>query len=583
MHGMTNGEQAKFMKELESRSQYYDPEECMLKVMIEKPFAYHSRVAGELHPVRESLGYAIALLDSGVKMNLDRAVQILERVIQLQDTDPASPTCGIWSWYLEEPLQQMAPPDYNWADFCGVYLLQAELDYGEQLPTEVRSSIREALFHACGSIMKRQVPPTYTNIAAMDAFVTLAAGELLGWKEALDYGRAHLAMFYLYTVENGTFTEYNSPTYTLTVLAEITRMLAYIQDAECLRMAEELNRIAWRCIAIHYHQPTGQWSGPHSRCYRSLQGAELWSLIQQATGGEARLLEESAVIVGMESPRLRYRCPEEFIRYFTVSPEPHTEEEAFPETYYLNGEGPLQAATTYQSKGFSLGTFRVSDLWNQRRALVAYWGTRARPSYLHFRCLKDGFDYSSAVIKTVQEQGNVLAAVNFALDGGDTHLSLDKVKDATIRARDLRLRFEFGGEPERLSIPDSWQEGSTTEIAGEEVSIRLHVPYCRFGGSRGRFEVVRDAGERTVCLDIVLHHGEETELNFAELGEAVCAFALSMTKTEEAGNWFAAPDAAAEGDFLTLHWQTPLRTLQMQAGKRPSSILTLYEDSAQSV
>jgi hypothetical protein len=29
---------------------------------------------------------------------------------------------GIWPWLAEESLAEMAPPDWNWADFCGMRL-----------------------------------------------------------------------------------------------------------------------------------------------------------------------------------------------------------------------------------------------------------------------------------------------------------------------------------------------------------------------------------------------------------------------------------------------------------------------------
>lgn len=34
----------------------------------------------------------------------------------------APATIGIWAWTYEEPLSQMCPPDWNWADFIGVSL-----------------------------------------------------------------------------------------------------------------------------------------------------------------------------------------------------------------------------------------------------------------------------------------------------------------------------------------------------------------------------------------------------------------------------------------------------------------------------
>ena len=38
--------------------------------------------------------------------------KIIGKVLSLQDTDPSSKTYGIWPWLLEEPLEQMSPPDW---------------------------------------------------------------------------------------------------------------------------------------------------------------------------------------------------------------------------------------------------------------------------------------------------------------------------------------------------------------------------------------------------------------------------------------------------------------------------------------
>ena len=96
----------------------YDPDEQMLKVEFSSP-GYHSRVASgtPVHPTRESLMYALALLQRDDPGDVRRAESILHRVLPLQDTAQQSPTCGVWPWLLEEPLDAMAAPDPNWADF----------------------------------------------------------------------------------------------------------------------------------------------------------------------------------------------------------------------------------------------------------------------------------------------------------------------------------------------------------------------------------------------------------------------------------------------------------------------------------
>ena len=88
--------------------------------LLAEPFdspGYHTRIAngGVVHGTVQSLRYALALLQSGDESCHERAGGIVHAVLGLQDTNAASPTYGIWPWFLEEPLSEMSPPDWNWA------------------------------------------------------------------------------------------------------------------------------------------------------------------------------------------------------------------------------------------------------------------------------------------------------------------------------------------------------------------------------------------------------------------------------------------------------------------------------------
>ena len=87
---------------------------------------YHSQMSNGawVHGTRDSLDYALALLQAGGGENEARATAVIHHVLQYQDTDPFSRIYGIWPWLMEEPLAKMNPPDWNWADFCGARLAQ---------------------------------------------------------------------------------------------------------------------------------------------------------------------------------------------------------------------------------------------------------------------------------------------------------------------------------------------------------------------------------------------------------------------------------------------------------------------------
>ena len=180
---MTIDPKKMLLQQLEVWHDEYTPE----LLMVRKPFhtpGYHSTLKNVAftHPTLAACVYALGLLDSRQPVHVERAQLILEQVISLQDQNPESATFGIWSWFYEEPLEMMAPPDWNWADFCGKRLVLSEQRHSDLLSAGLREQIRHALFCSCDAIIKRNVGPNYTNIAIMGAFVNLLTGEDL-WEE----------------------------------------------------------------------------------------------------------------------------------------------------------------------------------------------------------------------------------------------------------------------------------------------------------------------------------------------------------------------------------------------------------------
>ena len=404
----------------------YDPAERMLKDRFSSPGYHTTLTGGDVHSTRAALNYAVALLDTYDEDLKQRAEDILVRVIALQDQDPASKTYGIWSWFLEEPLDKMSPPDWNWADFCGTALLQVAVNHRERISPEVMEKVDAAIKCAARSIQRRNVGPGYTNIAIMGTYVTMLAAELYDLADLKDYAMARWRKFREYTLENGSFTEYNSPTYTIVALKELGRMVAHFKDPEALAIAREMYDLAWKEIAMHFHPPTRQWAGPHSRCYQTLLGPDALALIQRGTGGR--------VDFGVDKPsidefRLALPCPPDYEPLFTKLDQPRMVSQVF-----VKGANPV-VGTTYFHPEFALGSINRGDLWNQRRPLLAYWGSAPSPSYLRLRFLHDNYDFTAAQFFSAQSAGKVLAGINFATDGGDRHPSLDRIKNAKIRAK----------------------------------------------------------------------------------------------------------------------------------------------------
>jgi hypothetical protein len=536
----TTGQLARLNQALKSHHANYDPAARMVRERFHSP-GYHTTLKGGfVHGTRANLVYAVALLDTGDEALRQRAEDVLRAVIALQDQNPESKTYGIWPWFFEEPLDKMSPPDWNWADFCGVQLLQVAIDHRSRLTPEVAALVDTSIRHAARSVQRRNVGPGYTNIAIMGAYVTLVAAEIYGWDDLRAYALARWKRFYDCTKEQGSFTEYNSPNYSVVALSELARMRLHAQDAGARRMVEELYRLAWEDAARHFHAPSRQWAGPHSRSYSTLLSKGTLAFIQR--GSEGRL-DFGADDPGIVEQRLPAPYPRELDPFFTTLTNPRDVVQT-----YLKAESPI-VGTTHLEPAFALGTVNRGEFWNQRRALVAYWGTADKTSYLHLRFLRDGYDFSAAQFFSAQRGGEVVAAVNFATDGGNTHISLDRLKDGVFRAKDLRLRFEFGGEAgkSRLTAPKRLSE--PVRVAFGELQVAVQVPYAAFGNVRPHWE--SSTKDSKAALDVVFHQGEDREFRMSDLEAAATGLAVSIAKERVA---LPAAVATVRDGRLGLEW-----------------------------
>ena len=158
----------------------FDAAEAMLTTRIGPDYHYHTNVRSSVvHVTRDSLDYALELLETKNPERLARAERVLDRMLSIQEADPASKWYGLWGYYLEEPAPKMSPADFNWADFNGATLLMIEARHGARLPADLQARVKRAIHHCAISIRRRNVAMSYTNIAVQGTFVTLAAANLL--------------------------------------------------------------------------------------------------------------------------------------------------------------------------------------------------------------------------------------------------------------------------------------------------------------------------------------------------------------------------------------------------------------------
>lgn len=501
----------------------FDPEVNMVCQEFKNP-GYHSRTptGTVVHDTRASLAYAHELLLEPAPGNIGRALAILRQVVPLQDTDPVSKTYGIWSWHLEEPLDQMDPPDWNWADFCGLTLSKIWLDARDHLPEEMRQAIRQAIHHCAGSIYRRNMGPHYTNISIMGGIVTTIAGELLEEPRMVEYGERRLRQAVEYYQAQGGFNEYNSPTYTRVVMLDCEDGLRYVQSpaaAECIRFLHEKT---WETVAHHYHPATGQWSGPHSRDYHVFMRVEMGHYLETRAGVAYRRhpLAEIKETTAVDHPtRSAQPCPERLLERFQALPEP---EYQLREQFGLRRGVPV-IGTTWFSDAACLSTVNYDHFWDQRRLLLGFWNGAAKSAVaLRLRFMHDGHEFCSAFAWQVQEGRDVLCAMQLLLGRGDMHPEWGNPPEDCFTAEDFRIRVELYG----LEVEAAELEPGLFSLRSGEWHALVRPADCRFGGEPVSWEITR--GENWVALDGVCYSGAARAFPFRDMHPTILGLGLRL-------------------------------------------------------
>lgn len=532
---------------LVERDRGYSPERRMLGVEWHGP-GYHTRVPNGTwaHPTRESLEYARDLLATREPTQVARAAEVLRATLALQDTDPLSATYGIWPWLLEEPLDAMAPPDWNWADFCGAALAETLVRHSEALPPDLLRAMRAGLGHAGWSIFRRNIRPGYTNIAIMGAGVALVAGELLAESRLTDYGRRRLRHIVEHTAEHGGFNEYNSPAYTPVALRECERILALVGDPAARDAAEALRREAWRTSAEHYHPGTGQWAGPHSRTYRDLLDVGTASALSARTG--VVIAPHPQAIEGrMDDDPLALPCPPEFVERFRALPQ----DPLVVRRRFIRRDSDDTSAwgTTWLSSDACLGSINGDNLWTQRRPLLGYWRAATDPAVvLRLRFLRDGQDFASAFVRNAQDGPRILSAIGLLTNMGDTHHTLDRPPDGLFAAEDFRVRYELTGAG---VVGRSLDGGRFVLIAAPWRAV-IHAAPGHFGPHPIGWQLGHADGR--AYLDGVCYRGPRRVFDPTELGGVLIAAGLELLRADEAPTGAPVQVAASGDGSATVAW-----------------------------
>jgi hypothetical protein len=240
-------------------------QKSLLEDMIALDFPKDSEISNSLSDrasIRNITRLAEALLFRNQSGDKENAITILKWVLKYQYQDEKSRYYGMWQTNaVNDRLDQ------NWREFIGCDLIIIYHYYKNTLPAEVVEAIEIGLVHAAKGAMKRDVTPYYSNISIMSAFLMEYVGTCFKSDELKQAGlKKAKEIFDLYQ-SNGSFSEYNSPTYYGVTLIGIALWREMAFSEEMKRMGRSLEKALWNETATLYNANLRNMVGPYFRAY----------------------------------------------------------------------------------------------------------------------------------------------------------------------------------------------------------------------------------------------------------------------------------------------------------------------------
>lgn len=534
--------QRKLYRMLSYGDLHFDPVATMVRLPMGGYRNVHSEHLDDTprHPVRESLHYALVLLEMSERSLQGRAEAIISRVMVLQEADdPEAKTYGLWPYFLEEPVSIWPWPDFNWADFNGMTLLFILHRHGRRLSVSLVKEIKQAITRAAICIRRRNVDLNYTNIAIKGTFVTLAAAEVCDDADMRCYALDRLERLHATVLSAGGFVEYNSPTYAAVSLAGLHAIESYVRDQRAQAFTAPLLERFWRDVAARFHPETRELAGPHARAYSiglNESPGLLGSLIEKASRGAVVY----PPVEGRDTFGALYAC----VVNVNVPPDVAAALSARAskpqQTSVYSQARPTDAPrlqTTWLEPAFCIGSVSFQDGWEQRHNLIAFWKSKHdRVGSLVHRYLRDDRPCCSGYFTSVQQEGAVAVGA-FLASYADHHVSIP-TDGVTCAFLGPVMELDAGNEIIKVSIDGrSVTAGETRPLEiGQTVRVELAAITLEWKLTQHEVRPTPAAAPRLEYqifdkLRIVIPHyeGPRRTLRWLDFKQATSTYTLSIS------------------------------------------------------
>lgn len=475
-----------------------------------------------LHPTTESTRYALGLLLTDRQENFQRAKKILNAVLALQVTDPKNPDFGRFNRYLESNLENTKISYHDNFLYIAVYLIQILLYSKEHLSKNLRKRIEDAVHSAMFFAFNSEQHIRY--VGSLHYLYYIAAftfyGSTFNIKEYINIAENNLRQYYDTTFFNGSFWEHNVPS----DIRETALLLGFIKshttNDDCLNMIDRLNDLLWKTIAINFHGPIKTLTGPTSNTAGEMTDKYFLDFINICTGKKSTAFPQEMADVFLKCPApyrimINNPTPNHFIR---------TQVSKGSNTYFFT---IAHIASNYLCKEYAIGSFNREELWRIHAPVKGYIKSYENdtPYIIKLRVLNNNYDFASAELHSIQEQGLVLGHIFLNTNRGNLHQAVD-ITNGKIITSDFRIRFEITGNIDYLNIAST---DKMLTVSYRSTTLTYTIPYAEFSDIPVKFSFERT--DSHYYFDTVLDIPENYEFNFCNLEKAIYQFTLLISST----------------------------------------------------